>query len=192
MLRLISKKIPSKPVFPKVTPSKQKQRNAYDSNFKLEVLSFAEKHTNAETMRYFGINEKLIRDWKKAKAKLKALEKPVKKIRFNSSPVEEIEKELIAWVTNSIDQGHIINRGAIRLKALEYATKDNTLASQDFKASAGWCTRFMKRHGLCFQNTKRESEQSASSKKRRTTSTSSFAPDQFPDNIDLEDLIDNL
>lgn len=107
-------------------------------------------------MRYFGINEKLIRDWKKAKVKLKALEKPVKKIRFNSSPVEEIEKELIAWVTNSIDQGHIVNRGAIRLKALEYATKDNTLASQDFKASAGWCTRFMKRHGLCFQNTKRE------------------------------------
>lgn len=86
-----------------------RQRNAYDSNFKLEVLSFAEKHTNAETMQYFGINEKLVRDWKKAKTKLEALEKPVKKIRFNSSPIEDIEKELIAWVTNSIDQGYIVN-----------------------------------------------------------------------------------
>lgn len=133
-----------------------RQRNAYDSNFKLEVVSFAEKHTNAETTRHYGINEKLVRDWKKSKTKLEALEKPVKKIRFNSSPIEDIEKELIAWVTNSIDQGYIVNRGAIRRKALEYATKDNTLASQDFKASAGWCTRFMKHHGLCFHTTKRE------------------------------------
>lgn len=101
-------------------------------------------------MRYFGINEKLIRDWKKVKVKFKVLEKFVKKIRFNSSFVEEIEKEFIVWVINSIDQGYIVNRGVIRFKVLEYVIKDKIFVLQDFKVFVGWCIRFMKRYGFCF------------------------------------------
>ena len=43
----------------------KRQRNAYDSNFKLQVINFAEQHTNTAAEREFGINEKMIRDWRK-------------------------------------------------------------------------------------------------------------------------------
>ena len=74
-----------------------RQRNAYDSNFKLRVINFAEQHTNATAEREFGINEKMIRDWRKKKTQLETLERPLKKIRQNSSLVEALEKELIDW-----------------------------------------------------------------------------------------------
>ena len=126
----------------------KRQRNSYDSNFKLRVINFAEQHTNAAAEREFGINEKMIRDWRKKKTQLEALERPLKKMRQNSSPAEALERELIDWVTDLRRRGYIVTRGAIRLRALERASKDKTLAPQDFKASAGWCTRFMTRHDL--------------------------------------------
>ena len=58
----------------------KRQRNAYDSNFKLQVINIAEQHTNAAAEREFGINEKMIRDWIKKKTQLEALERPLKKM----------------------------------------------------------------------------------------------------------------
>ena len=75
----------------------KRQRNAYDSNFKLQVINIAEQHTNAAAEREFGINEKMIRDWRKKKTQLETLERPLKKNRQNSSLVEALERELIDW-----------------------------------------------------------------------------------------------
>ena len=97
----------------------KRRRNAYDSNFKLQVINFAEQHTNAAAEREFGINEKMIRDWRKKKTQLEALERPLKKMRQNSSPVEALERELIHWVTDLRRQGYIVTRGTIRLRALK-------------------------------------------------------------------------
>ena len=45
------------------------------------------------------------------------------------------------------DSGLTVTRAQIRIDALMWAgrTKDN---AKDFKATNGWCTRFMKRHNL--------------------------------------------
>ncbi|CAG2203377.1 unnamed protein product [Mytilus edulis] len=45
-------------------------------------------------------------------------------------------------------QGYVVTRLAIRLQALTMAKKTDYESPTDLKASAGWCTRFMKRYGL--------------------------------------------
>lgn len=129
----------------------KKQRNAYDSNFKLKVLSYAEQHSNAAAEREYGVNEKLVRDWRKKKTELLSLDRPLKKMRRNPSPLEALEKDLLNWVTELRQQGYIVTRGAIRVQALQRVKEDKTIAHKDFKASAGWCTRFMNRHGLAIR-----------------------------------------
>ena len=71
--------------------------------------------TNAAAEREFRINEKIIRDGIKKKTQLEALERPLKKMRQNSSPVEALERELI----DPGRQGYIVTRGTIRLRALK-------------------------------------------------------------------------
>lgn len=72
-------------------------------------------------------------------------------MRSNPSPLEALEKDLFNWVTELRQQGYIVTRGAIRVQALQRVKEDKNIAHKDFKASAGWCTRFMNRHGLAIR-----------------------------------------
>ena len=56
-----------------------------------------------------------------------------------------MENELRKWVFELRSCGLIVTRLAIRARALQIAPKYNF---PNFKASAGWCTRFMNRSGL--------------------------------------------
>ena len=40
------------------------KRMKYSAKFKLQVVNFAEKTNNCAASRKFGVNEKLVRDWK--------------------------------------------------------------------------------------------------------------------------------
>ena len=52
------------------------KRNKYTAQFKLAVISFAEKSNNSAAGREYGLNEKLVRDWRKTSSRL--LEMPKK------------------------------------------------------------------------------------------------------------------
>lgn len=101
----------------------KRQKKAYDSNFKLEVVSYAEQHSNAAAERKYGVNEKLVRDWRKNKTELISLDSPLKQMRRNPSPLEALEKDLFNWVTELRQQGYIVSRGAIRVQALQRLKK---------------------------------------------------------------------
>lgn len=88
----------------------KRQRKAYDSNFKLEVVSYAEQHCNTAAEREYEVNEKLVRDWRKKKMKLISLDCLLKKMRRNPSPLESLEKHLFNWVTELHQQGYIVTR----------------------------------------------------------------------------------
>ena len=49
------------------------KRMSYTVAFKLQVVELAEKSGNRSAAREHGINEKLIRDWRKKKAELEVL-----------------------------------------------------------------------------------------------------------------------
>lgn len=71
-------------------------------------MSYAEQHSNAAAEREYGVNEKLVRDWRKKKTELLSLDRPLKKMRRNPSPLEALEKDLLNWVTELRQQGYIV------------------------------------------------------------------------------------
>ena len=47
--------------------------HAYTIEYKVEVIKFAETHTNRETGRNYKLNECMVREWKQQKAELREL-----------------------------------------------------------------------------------------------------------------------
>lgn len=130
---------------------KQKRRS-YTAKFKLEVASYAESTNNCVASREFGVNEKMIRDWRKKVHLLKKIPKSKKALRHGSASFQELEKVLSDWIIDNRRQGYVVSRTAIRLRALRLA-KDEKFApvNNSFRASQHWCTRFMNRYGLCLR-----------------------------------------
>ena len=54
------------------TPMK---RMSYTAEFKLKVIKYAKIHGNRASSRYFNINEKCIRDWRKRENELRRMPK---------------------------------------------------------------------------------------------------------------------
>ena len=56
------------------------KRRTHSVEFKIEVIEFAEKHSNRETGRNYKVDKLMVRRWVKEKAKLKeADDKPGQK-----------------------------------------------------------------------------------------------------------------
>ena len=77
-----------------------------------------------------------------------ASSKTLKKMHPVLAPYEDMESKLKEWVLDIRGNGYVVTRPSIRVRALQI-TKE--LGYADFKASNGWCTRFMNRHGLCLR-----------------------------------------
>jgi len=124
----------------------KRKRNSYDVTFKLKVLEYAKTHSNRTTEREFGVTEKMVRDWKSKEIKLLNVEsRSVKKMRTVLSPYDAIEGTLKEWIIDLRSSGLFVTRNTIRFKALQLAKEHGYTK---FKASCGWCSRFMKRHDL--------------------------------------------
>ena len=78
---------------------------------------------------------------------------------------EDLDCELTEWIVAKRTENLCVTRKQIRQKALESA---NEKGNTDFKASEGWCTKFMKRNGFCI---------------RRKTSQSQRLPSELCDKI---------
>lgn len=126
----------------------KRKRQAYEAGLKLKVIEFAEANNNSAAEREFGISEKLVRDWRKNKAVLMSAPKGQKKRRLGISPYDDMEMALNAWVCDNRQNGYIVTRNAIRIKAKILAKERKFQVPDTFKASAGWCNRFMRRNNL--------------------------------------------
>uniref|UniRef100_A0A8C3IBY8 HTH CENPB-type domain-containing protein n=1 Tax=Chrysemys picta bellii TaxID=8478 RepID=A0A8C3IBY8_CHRPI len=135
----------------------KRKRSAYHAAFKLKVVEYAEANNNCATAREFCINEKQVREWRKNKTTLKDMPRSKKKCPTRCASFPELEKDLNNWVVECQQNGYIVTRTGIRLRALQMSKDDKykSVKPSMFVASAGWCTRFMNRHGLCLcQRTK--------------------------------------
>ncbi|CAF90363.1 unnamed protein product, partial [Tetraodon nigroviridis] len=59
------------------------------------------------------------------------------------APYEVMESRLKEWILDLRGSGYVVTRPSIPVRALQIAKE---LGYADFKASNGWCTRFMNRH----------------------------------------------
>lgn len=129
----------------------KQKRKSYAAGFKLKVISFAEESNNCAASRQFGIDEKLIRDWRKNKAKLENIPKSKKALRYGKTPFSELEKDLNDWIVECRQNGYIVTRTGIRLRAMKLSKDIKYGIPSTFRASPHWCTRFLNRHGLCLR-----------------------------------------
>lgn len=121
---------------------------SYSAAYKLKVISVAEDSNNCAASRKFGISEKLIRDWRKKKSELLNIPKTKKALRHGTPSFPELEKALSEWIRERRRSGYVVTRTGLRLHAIKLAKEEKFSAGNNFRASAGWCTRFMKRNGL--------------------------------------------
>ena len=124
----------------------KRKRNDYDVAFKLKVVEFAKSYSNRAAEREFGVTEKMVRDWRNQENKMLTIEtQSLKKMRMVSSPYDDLEEKLTEWVLDLRSNGLRVTRMNIRHRALQIAKERG---QSDFKASAGWCTRYMRRNNL--------------------------------------------
>ena len=77
---------------------KMSHRISYTAGFKLKVIEYAEKSNNLAASRQFGVNEKLVRDWKKKKDYLNKTNKTVKRHVPCVTPYALMEMTINDWI----------------------------------------------------------------------------------------------
>ena len=123
-------------------------RASYDNKFKLNAIKLAnELGSNREAADRLGINEANIRGWKKQVDAISEAPrtKCITKNRV-SAKFPDIDERVSAFIDEKRKNGLGVSRNLIRLEALRVA-RQLGIPDTEFKASPGWCTRFMNRNG---------------------------------------------
>ena len=100
-----------------------KRRNAYDAAFKLKAVNLAVKEGNRAAARGLGINESMVRRWKRQREELSQCKKSKKAFRGNKSRWPELEDFLEDWVNTQRADGRGVSTVQIRLKAKTVTTE---------------------------------------------------------------------
>ena len=129
----------------------KRSRNSYEAGFKLKVVELAEINGNSNAARENNIDEKLVRDWRKNKIILSEMPKTKRAKQGDLPSFPELENEINEWVLSQRQNGYVVTSGSIRFRALQLKKSEkyqNQTDISSFKASAGWCSRFMNRNSL--------------------------------------------
>ena len=98
----------------------------YPASFKLQVVKFASDNSNnSAASRKFGIDEKLVRDWRRKIDNIKSLPKTKCADRGRKCQWPELEKKVVEWVEENRKSGLAVTRNLIRLHAKKTAQQMN-------------------------------------------------------------------
>jgi hypothetical protein len=123
-----------------------KRRMAYSMKTKQTVILYAEIHGNRPAQREYNIDEATIRQWRQQRDRIFTSNSSRKTFRGPKTGANvEVEERVVNFIKEKRAQALPVTRRMLQSKALEAAAD---LGISDFKASHGWCTRFMKRHGF--------------------------------------------
>ena len=121
------------------------KRMAYDADFKLKAIELAEEKGNRRAAFENGINESMVRKWRKQKTELGGCKKTRKSFRACKARWPELKTELADWIQVLIADGRGLTTVQVRFKAVEMAKSKGIT---DFTGNVAWCFRFMKRNNL--------------------------------------------
>uniref|UniRef100_A0AAQ5WZQ5 HTH CENPB-type domain-containing protein n=2 Tax=Amphiprion ocellaris TaxID=80972 RepID=A0AAQ5WZQ5_AMPOC len=121
------------------------KRHAYEAQFKLQAISYAEEHGNRAAAREFKINESMVRKWKKQENELRQVKKTKLSFRGNKARWPELEDRLEQWINDQRTAGRSVSTVTIRLRAITLAEE---MKIEHFQGGPSWCFRFMKRRHL--------------------------------------------
>lgn len=121
------------------------QRRSYSAIFKLTVCDYAERESNRDASRMFGIDEKNVRNWRKMKHVLQNMNSRQMARRKGQCKWPDLERQLKDWVTQQRLRKERVTTVHIKLKAKLLAGEQGIV---DFTGSSGWLQKFLKRSGL--------------------------------------------
>lgn len=101
-----------------LTTLKMAKRHAYEAQFKLKAISYAEEHGNRAAAREFKINESMVRKWRKLENKLRQVKKTQLSFRGHKARWLELEERLERWIIEQRASGRSVSTVTIRLKAV--------------------------------------------------------------------------
>ena len=101
------------------------KRMKYDAGFKLKVVAVAKESNNCVAARPFGIDENLVRDWKKKEDALLKMQKKKCAARFGVCHWPALETYIEEWVRENRQVGISVSRHNIRSEALKWAKKES-------------------------------------------------------------------
>ena len=88
----------------------------------------------------------MVREWRNKENKMLTIEsQSLKKMRMVLTPYDDLVKKLTEWVLYLRNNGLMVTRTNIRHQAFQTVKERG---QSGFKASAGWCTRYMRRNNL--------------------------------------------
>ena len=119
-------------------------RRSFTAEFKLKVIERAEEMGNREAGRYFEVDEKAIRNWRKQKDSLMKMGRK-RSNRHRTVKWPALEKNLHEWILEQRDNGRSVSTVKIRLRAKCMA---DDMKIPDFKGGVNWVYRFMRRNNL--------------------------------------------
>ena len=131
-----------------MAPSNNSSRSSYSNKFKLMAVGMADElGCFAEAARRLGINDRNIRRWKQDVAAISEAPKSkcITKSRVGAK-FPPIDERVCTFIDEKRNNGLGVSRSLIRLEGLRVA-RELGIPETEFKASPGWCTRFMKRNG---------------------------------------------
>lgn len=99
------------------------QRNAYDAAFKLKAVNLAVKEGNRAAACKLGINESMVRCWRRQREELTQCKKTTKAFRGKKSRWPELEDVLEDWVNKQRADGQGVSTVQILLIAKTIATE---------------------------------------------------------------------
>lgn len=124
-------------------PSKTKgSRKCWTAAQKLDVVDFAERTSNRHAARHFKINESTIRNFRKNKEMLKAMQPTRSTNRHGSIYWPDLEVGLKEWI-QSLPETPKIHE--IQKKAIELA---KNIGCEKFSGSISYIYKFMQRNGI--------------------------------------------
>ena len=151
------------------------KRTSYDAAFKLKVITKAvEMGSNRKAADFYGVNEKLIRGWRKVEDQLRGVQKTAKRCSGAGRPVKDtaLDTQLVAWVKVIRSEGHAVSGPMLQLQA-------GGLSTGSFKASNGWLTSFKKRHALSTRQGTSIGQKLPKDSEEKVTRFQKFLIDQF-------------
>ena len=95
----------------------------YSASFNLQVVKFASDNSNNSAASWkFGIDEKLVRDWRRKIDNIKSLPKTKCADRGRKCQWPELEKKVVEWVEENRKSGLAVTRNLICLHAKKKRT----------------------------------------------------------------------
>ena len=130
------------------------RRSSYTVREKARAVLIAEEHGNRAAGREVGVSEKLIRDWRKAKAAgaWQTIVKGKRKLGCGRRAFHPaLEAELTEWLRLRRSTGITVSTDDIRRKAKVLGQMARFAVEDSVKFSPNWCYLFMKRNHLAMR-----------------------------------------